>query len=112
MTHLVAADDLHAAIVDAESLHRREKVLHSADARAAAFAPLKRRAELRPWLGVSHLRRHPCLLLTLHLEIPTLSGVRREQRGGDARARVEPHARPAHGRRQRLLRPTRLEEEG
>lgn len=112
VTHLVAAADLDAAIVNAEGLHRRQKVLHSADARTAAFAPPKRRAELRPWLGVPHLRGHTHLLHTLHQEIPTLSGVRREQRGRDARARVEPNASPAHGRRQRLLRPPRLAEEG
>jgi len=110
--HLVTAAKLDTAVVDAKRLHRREKVLHRPDPRVGAFASPKRRAELRPWLSVPHLCRHPRLLLTLHEEIPTLASLRREQRGGDARSQVEPHARPAHRRRQRLLRAPRLAEEG
>lgn len=103
-THLIAAADLDAAVVHAERLHGREQVLHRAHPRAAAPAP-QRGAERGLWLGIPHLRRHPRLL---HDEVPPLAGARREQRGGGARARVEPHARPAHRRRERLLRPARL----
>ena len=88
--HLVTAAKLDTAVVDAKCLHRREKVLHRPDPRVGAFASPKRRAELRPWLSVPHLCRHPRLLLTLHEEIPTLASLRREQRGGDARSQVEP----------------------
>lgn len=74
-------------------------MLHRAHPRAATP---QRGAERRLRLRIPHLRRHP-RLLPLHDEVPPLAGACGEQRSGGAPARVEPHARPAHRRRERLL---------
>lgn len=110
-THLVAAANLNATVVNAKRLHCGEQVLHRAHLRTAAVSPPKRRAELRLRLHVPHLRRHP-RLVPLDNKVSTFPGARREQRGSGSRPRVESHARPAHFRRERLLRPPRLAEDG
>jgi hypothetical protein len=86
-------------------------MLYRAHPRTAGVAPTKRRAELRLRLHVSHLRRH-LRLVPLQDEVSPITRACREQRGRARRPRVEPHARPAHRRRERLLRPPRLAEDG
>jgi hypothetical protein len=78
-THLVTAADLNAAIVDvvASSASIAERRCSTVRTRGP---PPKRRAELRPWLGVPHLCRQPSLAPS-----PACVGI-----SAAARSRVEP----------------------
>jgi hypothetical protein len=109
-THLVAAANLDATVVDADRLHCGEQVLHRAHPRTTAVAPTKRRAELRLRLHVPHLRGH-LRLVPLQDGVSPITRACREKRGSAEHPRVEPHARPAHRRRERLLRLPRLAED-